>query len=77
MLGSSAVMFIFYNYINQLGYYRQIRVMLCNEGEVYIFEHELYISALENPRLLILLSNYGFLESINIIYNSFLFKGIM
>ena len=58
----------FNNYVhipcmNQIFQYRYA----CNVGEVYIFEHGLYISALEHARMLIL-SEYVLLASINTIY---------
>ena len=43
--------------INQIFQYRYSRVILCSVGEVNIFEHGLYILALEHARMLIL-SNY-------------------
>ena len=42
-------------------------MILCNVGEVYIFEHGVYIAALEHARMLIL-SNYVILAMINTIY---------
>ena len=39
---------------------------MCNVGKVYIFEHRLYVSALEHARTLIL-SNYVLLASIQTI----------
>ena len=42
-------------------------LILCNVGEVYIFEHGLYISACENARKLIL-SDYVLPASVNTIY---------
>ena len=50
--------------MNCIFQYRRARVFLCNVGEVYIFEHGLYISALEHARMLIL-SNYVLLASNN------------
>ena len=42
-------------------------LILCSVGEVFIFEHGCYISALEHVRKLIL-SNYVLLACINPIY---------
>ena len=46
--------------------YRHAWLILCNVGEVYIFEHGRYISALEHTRMLIL-SSYILLACINTI----------
>ena len=43
------------------------RVILCNVEEIKIFEHELFISALEHARILIL-NSYVLHASINTIY---------
>ena len=53
--------------VNQIFQYRHIPVTLGNVGEVYNFEHGLYISPLKHARLLIL-SSYVLLASINTIY---------
>ena len=53
--------------INHILQYRHARLILCNEGEVFIFEHGLYISALEHATMLILIS-YVHLASVNKIY---------
>ena len=53
--------------INQIFQFCHARVILCNIGEVYIFEGGLYISVLEHPRMLSL-GNNVLLESINTIY---------
>ena len=50
--------------INKIFPYHQAQVILCNEGDFYIFEPKLYISVLEHARMLIL-SNYVLLASIN------------
>ena len=42
--------------LNKMIHYRYTRVILCSIGEVIIFEHGCYISALENIRMLILSS---------------------
>ena len=52
------------NKMNQYGYARGI---LCSVGEVIIFEHGGYTSALEHIRMLIL-SNYVLVACINTIY---------
>ena len=44
-----------------------IGVILCSVGEVIIFEHGCYISALEHVRMLIL-SSYVLLACINAVY---------
>ena len=38
--------------INKMIQYRYARVILCSVGEVIIFEHGCYISALEHMRML-------------------------
>ena len=53
--------------INEIFQYHYASVILCNVGEVIIFEHGLYISALEHIRMLIL-SSYVLLECMNTIY---------
>ena len=53
--------------INKMLQYRYACLILCSIGEVIIFEHGCYFSALEQFRKLIL-SNYVLLASINIIY---------
>ena len=50
--------------INKMFQYRYARVILCSEGELIIFEHGCYISALECIRMLVL-SIYVFLACIN------------
>ena len=40
--------------MNQIFQYHYARVILCNIGDVFIFEHGLYISALKHVRMLIL-----------------------
>ena len=47
--------------------YRYARVILCNVGEVIIFEHGRYISAFEHIRMVIFSSNV-LLACINTIY---------
>ena len=47
--------------------YRYARVILCSVGELIIFEHGRYISALEHIRTVIF-SSYVFQACINIIY---------
>ena len=48
-------------------HYHHALGILCNEGEIYIFEHGLYISALEHVRMLILRS-YLLLGYINTVW---------
>ena len=50
--------------VNQIFQYHNARMILYDVGEVYIFEHGLYISTLEQARMVIL-SNYVILESVN------------
>ena len=47
--------------------YRCAQVILCSVGEVIIFEHRSYISALEHVRMLIL-NSFVLLACINPIY---------
>ena len=44
--------------INQMFQYCHTCVIPCNLGEVYIFDHRLYITALEHARMLILSIKY-------------------
>ena len=53
--------------INKMFQHHYARVILCNVGEVIIFEHGCYIPALEHITMLIL-SIYVILACINIIY---------
>ena len=53
--------------INKMLQYRYALVILCSVGEVIIFEHGCYISALEHIRMLVL-SNYVLITCINTIY---------
>ena len=55
--------------VNQKFQYCHARVILYNVEEVYIFEHGLFISALEHARRLIL-SDYVLLACTNTIYNT-------
>ena len=41
--------------------------ILCNVGEVYIFENGLYISEMKHPRMIVLGNKYVLLASINTI----------
>ena len=50
--------------VNQIFQHRHTRVILCNVGEVYIFEHGCSISALEQACML-LSSNYVLLAFLN------------
>ena len=53
--------------INKMFQYRYARLILCSVGEVIIFEHGCYISALEHVRMLIL-SSYVLLSFKKAIY---------
>ena len=53
--------------VNKMFQYRYAGVILCNIGEVIIFKHKCYISALEQKRMLIL-SIYVLLTCMNTIY---------
>ena len=67
MLRSSNQQLFHLSSVNQIFQYSHAQVILCNVGQVYIFEHRLYISALEHARML-MLSDYILLASINTIY---------
>ena len=54
-------------FVNHIFQHRHARLIHCNVGEVYIFEHGLYISALEHASMFIL-SDYVILPSINTVY---------
>ena len=53
--------------INKMVQYSYVRVIPCSVGDVIIFEHGCYISALEHIRMLIL-SSYVLLAYISTIY---------
>ena len=63
---NSTVMFICRSKNNMIQYH-YASMILCSVGEVIVFEHGCYISALEHIRMLIL-SSYVLLECINTIY---------
>ena len=59
--------------INKMFPYRYALVILCNVGEVIIFEHGLYISGLECIRMLIL-SSFVLLAYYEILNNKYNIK---
>ena len=67
MLGSEIQQLCYLASVNRMFHYCSAWVILCNVGEVYIFEDGLYISALEHVSMLILIK-YFLVACINTTY---------